>query len=69
MAEKKPQPVIIDGVEHDFDSMTDEQKTLVQHCLDLDRKMASTAFNLDQLRVGKGAFLQMLKKSLEAKEE
>lgn len=69
MAEKKPQPVIIDGVEHDFDSMTDEQKTLVQHCLDLDRKMASTAFNLDQLRVGKDAFLQMLKKSLEAKEE
>ena len=69
MAEKKPQPIVIDGIEHDFDSMTDEQKMLVQHCLDLDRKIASASFNLDQLRVGKDAFIQMLKASLEKKEE
>jgi len=68
MGEKKTQPITIDGVEHDFESMTDEQKLLVNHCLDLDRKIASTQFNLDQLKVGKDAFVNMLKESL-TKEE
>lgn len=65
MSEKKTQTIVIDNVEHDLEAMTDEQKMLVQHCLDLDRKIASTQFNLDQLRVGKDAFVKMLKESLE----
>lgn len=69
MAEKKTQTIVIDDVEHNLDDMTDEQKMLVNHCLDLDRKIASTQFNLDQLRVGKDAFVQMLKQSLQKKEE
>lgn len=68
MGEKKTQPIVIDGVEHEFESMTDEQKMLVNHCLDLDRKIASAQFNLDQLRVGKDAFVKMLKDSLEIKD-
>lgn len=69
MSEKKTQTIVIDEVEHDLEAMTDEQKILVNHCLDLDRKIASTQFNLDQLQVGKQAFVQMLKQSLETKEE
>ena len=69
MSEKKTQTIFIDNVEHNLDDMTDEQKMLVNHCLDLDRKIASTQFNLDQLRVGKDAFVAMLKQSLEKKEE
>jgi hypothetical protein len=69
MSEKKTQTIVIDEVEHDLEAMTDEQKMLVNHCLDLDRKIASTQFNLDQLQVGKQAFVQMLKQSLETKEE
>lgn len=65
MSEKKTQTIVIDDVEHDLESMTDEQKLLVNHCLDLDRKIASTQFNLDQLRVGKDAFVKMLKEALE----
>ena len=61
---KKAQTIFIDNVEHDLDAMTDEQKTLVQHCLDLDRKLASTQFQAQQLQVGKDAFLNMLKQSL-----
>lgn len=68
MGEKKTTPITIDGVEHEFESMTDEQKMLVNHCLDLDRKIASTQFNLDQLKVGKDAFVKMLKDSLETKD-
>jgi hypothetical protein len=65
MSEKKTQTIVIDDVEHNLDDMTNEQKMLVNHCLDLDRKISSTQFNLDQLRVGKDAFVKMLKNSLE----
>lgn len=69
MSEKKPNLITIDNVEHDLDAMSDQQKLLVNHCLDLDRKISNTAFQLDQLKVGKDAFLNMLKQSLETKEE
>ena len=69
MAEKKTTPITIDGVDHDFESMTEEQKLLTNHCLDLDRKIASAQFNIQQLQVGKQAFVKMLKEALESKEE
>ena len=65
MAEKKTQTITIDDKEYMFEDMTQEQQVLVNHCLDLDRKIASAQFNLDQLRVGKDAFVGMLKASLE----
>lgn len=68
MSEKKTQTIVIDDVEHNLDDMTDEQKMLVNHCLDLDRKISSASFALDQLRVGKDAFVKMLKESLEKPE-
>jgi hypothetical protein len=42
---------------------------LTNHCLDLDRKLASTQFQAQQLQVGKDAFLKMLKESLAVKPE
>lgn len=69
MSEKKPNLISIDGVEHDLDAMDDQQKLLVNHCIDLDRKISNTAFQLDQLKVGKDAFLNMLKESLAKKPE
>ena len=64
MAEKKTTPIVIDDVEYSYEDMTEEQKVLVNHVADLDRKLASTKFNLDQLNVGKQAFVKMLKDSL-----
>jgi hypothetical protein len=66
MSEKKPNLITIDDVEHDFDAMTQEQQLLVNHCVDLDRKIANTTFQLDQLKVGKEAFVNMLKNALAA---
>lgn len=66
MGEKKTIPISIDGVEYQFEDLTDEQKVLFNHCIDLDRKIGSTQFNLNQLLVGKDAFLKMLKDSLKA---
>lgn len=67
MGQDKKTPVFIDDVEYMFEDMTDEQKVMINHLSDLDRKIASTAFNLDQLNVGKSAFISMLKQSLEVK--
>ena len=61
---KQPQIVTIDGTEYDLETFTQEQRSLLEHCMDLDRKIASCQFQFDQLRVGKDAFLQMLKNSL-----
>lgn len=65
---KKTQ-ISIDGKEFFLEDMTDEQRTLTNHCLDLDRKIASAQFSLQQLQVGKDAFVNMLKNSLEQKTE
>jgi hypothetical protein len=69
MADNKKTPVVIDDIEYNFEDMTDEQKTLVNHVADLDRKIASSKFNLDQLSIGRDAFVSLLKKALEPKAE
>ena len=61
--------VTIDDVNYDFEDMKPEQQAMVNHLVDLDRKISSTAFNLDQLQVGKNAFLTMLRESLSKVEE
>jgi len=65
MGEKKTNPVTIDGVEYIFEDMTPEQQTLLNHVIDLERKLNSAKFNVDQLQVGRDAFFTMLKQSLE----
>ena len=59
----KPQ-LTIDGVEYDVDKLTEQQKALLDHVVDLERKTASAKFNLDQLTVGRDTFFGMLKQSL-----
>ena len=65
----KKNQVTIDDVEYAFEDMTQEQQAMVNHLIDLDRKIGSTQFNLDQLNVGKQAFLTMLRESLVKTEE
>jgi hypothetical protein len=60
----KKNQVTIDDVEYAFEDMTPEQQAMVNHLVDLDRKIGSSQFNLDQLKVGKQAFLSMLRESL-----
>ena len=42
---------------------------MINHIGDLDRKIRSTQFNLDQLTVGKDAFVNMLTASLATETE
>ena len=69
MANQQPQTVTIDGTEYDIADLSDQSKMLIDHVADLDRKLASMAFQRDQLQVGRDAFFSMLKKALETKPE
>jgi len=67
MAEKKTNTITINGTDYTEDQLNDTQKVMVTHVADLDRKIKSTQFNLDQLQVGRQAFMQALTASLEPK--
>ena len=65
--EKEKSTIKIDDKEYDINSFTDEQKAMVNHIIDLDRKLKSSEFNLIQLRFGRQAFLDALRDSLQEK--
>ena len=65
MAEKQTKTITINDKEYTEDQLTDQQKVMINHVADLDRKIGGTQFNLDQLQVGKDAFVNMLTRSLE----
>lgn len=68
MTEKKPNVITINDKEYTEKQLTDEQKVLINHITDLDRKVGSTQFNLDQLQVGRKAFMSLLEASLATEE-
>ena len=64
--EKKEKPVLnLDDKEYIIEDMTDEQKMMVNHINDLQNKQNTNQFIADQLSVGKEAFINMLRSSLE----
>jgi hypothetical protein len=67
--EKEQKPVLnLDDKEYIIEDMTDEQKMMVNHINDLQNKQNTNQFMADQLSVGKEAFINMLRASLEAEE-
>ena len=64
MAEKKTTPIVINDIEYAYEEMTERQQVIVNHIADLERKIKSTQFNLDQLSVGKDAFVTMIAQDL-----
>jgi hypothetical protein len=56
--------IVLDDVEYKEEDLTQEQKAMISHIADLERKIGSTQFNMDQMNVGKAAFINMLKESL-----
>ena len=66
MAEKQTKTISINGTDYTEDQLTDEQKLMINHINSLQQKIGSAQFNLDQLQVGKKAFVDMLTASLAA---
>ena len=69
MAEKKTNTITINGTDYTEDDLNDAQKTMVNHVADLDRKIGSANFNIDQLKMGRMAFMNTLTASLSTEPE
>ena len=67
--EQPEQTITINDIEHNISDLTQEQVALVNHVTDLDRKIGTSQFNLDQLNVGRNAFMNILTESLDSEEE
>ena len=68
--QKEQKPVLtLDDKEYIIEDMTDEQKMMVNHINDLQNKQNTNQFMADQLAVGKEAFINLLRASLETPEE
>ena len=68
--EKKEKPVLnLDDKEYVIEDMTDEQKMMVHHINDIQNKQNNNAIIADQLQVGKEAFINMLRDSLNKEED
>ena len=64
MAEDK-KVITIDEIEYTEDQLSDAAKACINHINSLDQKIASAQFNLTQLQVGRGAFVERLKVELD----
>lgn len=69
MAKDEKTPITINDKEYFIDDFSDAQKVMLNHIQDLDRKLSNARFNLDQLQVGRDAFVNILASSLEAPKE
>ena len=69
MAKNKKTPISINDKEYFIEDLTDQQKNMLNHIQDLDRKLISAKFNVNQLSVGREAFISMLSNSLETVSE
>ena len=64
MAKNENKTITVNEVEHNIEDLTEQQIAMVNHIADLDKKLGNLVFNIDQLKVGREAFVNMLTASL-----
>jgi hypothetical protein len=69
MAKNENKTITVNDVEHNVEDLTEQQIAMVNHIADLDKKLGSLRFNMDQLNVGREAFVNMLSQSLDEPKE
>ena len=69
MGKNEKTPITVNDKEYFVEDLSDQQQVMINHINDLDRKLASARFNVDQLVVGREAFVNLLAQSLESAEE
>jgi cell division protein ZapA (FtsZ GTPase activity inhibitor) len=69
MAKDEKKTITVNDKQYNVEDLKEQQVAMVNHIQDLDRKLANARFNVDQLTVGREAFVDMLAKSLESEEE
>ena len=65
MGKNEKNLITVNDIEYNVDDLTDEQKIMLNHINDLGRKLDNARFNLDQLSIGREAFIQRLSVSLD----
>ena len=65
----KEQIITLFDKEYKESELSDEQKVMINHVADLERKIQSSEFNLQQLRFGKQAFVDALQASVNKQNE
>jgi len=69
MAKKEKEPTLmLDDKEYNINDLQDDEKLMVAHINDLNRKIDSTRFNLQQMEIGRAGFVNSLKASLDQPE-
>jgi hypothetical protein len=69
MGKNEKNLITINEKEYNMDEFTQEQMIALNHINDLGRKLDNARFNVDQLNVGREAFVNMLASSLEGQKE
>lgn len=69
MAKDTKNAVVIDDVEYQLEDLSQESRYFLDNVIDLDRKIVGMRFNVDQMQVGRNAFMQLLQDSLKPKED
>jgi len=69
MGKNEKTPITVNDQEYFVEDLDSQQQVMVNHINDLDRKLSSARFNVDQLIVGREAFVNLLAQSLESSEE
>lgn len=64
MENKQPQTISFNDKEYKIEDLTEKQVMIINHMKDLERKINSTTFQLDQLIVGRDAFSKLLSEEL-----
>jgi len=63
MAKDEKKTITVNDQTHNLEDLNEQQVAMVNHLQDLDRKLSSARFNVDQLSVGREAFIRLLEES------
>ncbi len=69
MVKDEKKTITVNETEYNLEDFTSQQSAFLNHINDLDRKLSSAQFNIDQLNVGRQKFVELLADSLKNPEE
>ena len=69
MAKDENKTITVNDVEYNLADFTPQQTAFLNHISDLDRKLANSQFNIDQLNMGRQKAVELLAASLETELE
>ncbi|MDA8969954.1 hypothetical protein N9F51_00375 [bacterium] len=63
MAKDEKKTITVNDQTHNVEDLNEQQVAMVNHLQDLERKISNARFNVDQLSVGREAFIRLLEES------